>query len=64
MLLQPDNPGFILSMNKEVEAYGARSHWTLMKNSEVNNKYKNKYGMLKSIYPFGLSSAKDSQMEY
>ena len=36
-------------MIKEFEAHEARSHWTLIKNSEVNNKYKNKYGKLKNI---------------
>ena len=36
-------------MIKQVEAYEARRHWTLMKNSEVNNKHKNKYRKLKTI---------------
>ena len=34
-----------------------------MKNSEVNNKHKNKYGKLNTIYPFDPSGAKDPQME-
>ena len=41
-LLQPDKSYFILTMIKEVESHKAISHWTLMKNSEVNNKHKNK----------------------
>ena len=36
-------------MTKEVESHEARSHWKLMKKSEVNNKHKNKYGKLKTI---------------
>ena len=36
-------------MIKEVEAHEARSHWTFMKNSEFNNKHKNKYGKLKTF---------------
>ena len=36
-------------MIKESEAHEARSHWTLMKNSEANNKHKNKYGKIKNI---------------
>ena len=35
-----------------------------MKNIEVNNKHKNKYGKLNTIYPFGPSGAGDPQMEY
>ena len=38
MLLQPDKSDLIPSTIKEVESHEARSHWTLMKNSEVNNK--------------------------
>ena len=49
MLLQPDKAYFILSMIKEAEAQESRSHWTLMKKSEVNNKHKNKDGNLKTI---------------
>ena len=37
MLLQPENSDFILPMIREVEAHESRSHFTLMKNSEVNN---------------------------
>ena len=51
-------------MIKEVEEHKAIINWTLMKNIEVNNKQKNKDGKLKTIYPFALSSAIDSQMEY
>ena len=40
---------FIIYIIKEVEAHEYRSYWTLLKNSEVNNKYKNKYGKLKTI---------------
>ena len=36
-------------MIKEVEANEAKNNWTLMKNSEVNNKHKNKDGKLKTI---------------
>ena len=49
MLLQPDKSDYILSMIKEVEAHKAISHWTLVKNSEVNNKHKNKYSKIKTI---------------
>ena len=49
MLLQPDKSDFILSMIKYVEANEARSNWTHMKKSEVNNKHKNKHGKLKTI---------------
>ena len=42
MLLQPYKSNFILAMIKEVESHEARNNWTLMKNSEVNNKHKNK----------------------
>ena len=47
-LLQPDKSHFILSMIKEVEAHEVRSQWTLMKNIEVKNKHKNKYGKIKT----------------
>ena len=33
----------------EVEIHESRSHWTLMKNSEVKHKHQNKYGNLKTI---------------
>ena len=49
MLLQPDKSDFIIAMIKEVEAHEARNHWALMKNSEVNNKHKNKDRRLKTI---------------
>ena len=52
MMLQPEKSNFILAKIKEVEAHEARSHWTLMKNIEVNNKHKNKYGNLKTILSF------------
>ena len=48
MLLQPDRSYFILDIIKEVEAQESRSHWTYMKNIEVNNKHKNKYGKFKT----------------
>ena len=64
MLLQPDKSDFIIAMIKEVEAHKAINHRTLMKKSEVNNNHTNKYGKIKTICPFGLSGARDSQMEY
>ena len=48
-MLQPDKSYFILSMIKEVESHEVIIHWTLMKNSGVNNKHKNKDGKLKTI---------------
>ena len=51
MLLQPDTSDFIISIIKEVKAHETRSHWTLMKNSEVNNNHKNKDEKLKTILP-------------
>ena len=51
MLLQLDNPYFILAMIKEVELNKDRRYWTLIKNSEVNNKHKNNDGNLKTIRP-------------
>ena len=48
-LLKPDKTYFILTMIKEVEEHEFRSNWTLMKKSEVNNKYKYKYRKLKTI---------------
>ena len=41
ILLQPYKSYSIISIIYEVEAHEARSHWTLMKNIEVNNKRKN-----------------------
>ena len=49
MLLLTDKSDFILITIKEVESHEDRIHWTLMKNSEVNNKHKNKDGKLKTI---------------
>ena len=49
MLLQPDKSDFILATIKEVKEHKPRSYWKLMKNSEVNNKHKNKYVNLKTI---------------
>ena len=40
MLLQPDKKSLILDILKEVEAHEARSHFSFMKKSEVNNKPK------------------------
>ena len=49
MLLQPYYSDLILAMIKEVEEHEARSHWTLMKNSQVNNKHENKDGNINII---------------
>ena len=46
MLLQPEKLDFIIAMTKEAEAHKIRIHWTLMRNNEVKNKRKNKYGKL------------------
>ena len=43
MLLQSEKSDFILAMIKEGEAHEERSNLTTIKNSEVNNKHKNKY---------------------
>ena len=51
MLLQPYKLDFILIVIKQVESREDRSHWALIKNSEVNNKHKNKDGKLKTILP-------------
>ena len=51
MLFQPYKSDFILAIIKWVEANGARNYWTLIKNSEVNNKYKNKYWKINHILP-------------
>ena len=48
-MLQPHKSYLIISRIKEVEAHEDRSYWTLVKNSEVNNKHKNKYRKLKNI---------------
>ena len=49
MVLQPYKSDFILAMIKQFEAHESRSHWTIMKNSEVKNKHKSKYGKIKTI---------------
>ena len=49
MLLQPYKSYLILTMLEEFEAHKLRSHWTLTKNSEVDNNHKNKDGKLKTI---------------
>ena len=41
MLLQLYKSVFILAIVKEVEAHEARSYFTLMKNSEINNNQNN-----------------------
>ena len=61
--MQPDKSVFILDMIKESEAYEARSYCILMKKSKSNNKQKNKDGNIKTIYPFGISNTRNSQME-
>ena len=63
MLLQPDKSYFILAKINEVLAHKSRSNWTFMKNSEVNNKQK-KMESSRPFYPFGISSTRDSHMEY
>ena len=49
MLLQRGTSYFILATIKEVESNEARSNWTLMKNSEVKSKHKNKDSKLKTV---------------
>ena len=49
MLLQPYKSDFILAIFRENGENETRSNWKLMKNSEVNNYHKNKYGKLKNI---------------
>ena len=49
-MLQPDKSDFIISMIQEVEEHEAISHWTLMNNSEVKNKQKDKDEKLKTIF--------------
>ena len=63
MLLKPDRSYFIPDMIKEVEAHEDKICWALMKKSEVK-KHENKYGKIKTIYLFGISSARYYQMEY
>ena len=62
MLFQPESSYFILAIIKEVETHESRSHWKLMKNSEVNNKQKIKMINSRILYPFGISSARYYQM--
>ena len=62
MLLQPEKIYFILSINKEVEAHESISNWKLMKNSEVNNNHKNKYGKLN--YILSIWSFKRKRFQY
>ena len=45
-------------MIKESEAHEERTHWTLMKNSEVINKQKKNMGRLRLFDPFGISSTR------
>ena len=49
MLLQPEHSYLILATIKEVEAHEVRSHFALMKKSEVKNKRKKKDWKLKKI---------------
>ena len=44
MLFQSYKSDFFPYMIKDVEAHGARSNKTIMKNSEVNDKHKHKDG--------------------
>ena len=49
---QEQNESYTLKdilLKPELETHEFRSHWKLMKNSEVNKKYKNKYGKLNTI---------------
>ena len=64
MLLNPYKIDFILGMIKEVKFHEAIFNWKLMKNIKVNNKPKNKDRKLNNVYPFGISSAGVSQMDY
>ena len=49
MLLQPHKSDFIIYTITEVEENESISHWSLMKNSEINTKQKNKDGNIKNI---------------
>ena len=64
MLLQPGKSYFIISMIKEYEAHEAISHWTLMKIAKSKISTKIKMENSRMFYPFGLSSARYSHMEY
>ena len=50
-------------MIEEVEAHEAINHWTLMKNSQLNNKRKINMVSSRLFYPFGISIERHSQME-
>ena len=50
-------------MTKEVKSQEARNYLTIMKNSEVKTKHKSKDEKLKTIFPFSISSAIDSQLK-
>ena len=49
MLLQSDKSDFILAIIKKVKSHESRSHWTLIENSEVKNKHRNKDGNINTI---------------
>ena len=63
MLLQPENPNFILAMIKDVREYEARSHWTLMKKDEFNISTKINMRSSRIFYPFGILIVRDYHME-
>ena len=63
MLLQPYKSYFILATIKEVEAHETIIHWTIMKNSGVKNKHKNKHGKLNNILYIWYFKCKRYQME-
>ena len=72
ILLKPYKSNFIIYIIKEVGAHGIRINWRLMKNIEVNNKHKSKYGRLKNILsiwtfkgkilPDGILTKKNSRL--
>ena len=61
--MKPNKSDFIISMIEEVEAHEAINHWTLMKNSQLNNKRKINMVSSRLFYPFGISIERHSQME-
>ena len=63
MLLQSVKSDCIIYMIKYIEAYQAISNWKIMKKIEVDNEHKHKYGKLKTIFQFGLLSARYSHMK-
>ena len=63
MLSKPEKSYFILTTMKEFQAYEARNHWTLTKNSEVNNKHKIKMRISRLFDKFGCSSERYSYMK-